>query len=427
MITGALCGMGVCFQCVPRRACMPHAPRPVLDAADDAEVLVIGAGPAGLAAASCAAEAGRRVTVVDSAPRPGGQIWRHRDRSTLSRLARTWLDRFDRSGARFCPSTEVVGAEFFQGRTVVLATGARERYLPFPGWTLPGVIGIGGAQALLKNGTSFAGHRVVLAGSGPLMLTVAASLSHAGAHVILAAEQASARRMAQFALGLWRSPQRVLDALSYRARTPYRWGTWVTRAEQADRGLIVTLSSGQRLNCDILCTGYGLVPSTELARLAGCAMHNDAVVVDAEQRSSMAGILCAGEPTGVAGVDAAIVEGIIAGRAAAGLAVDRSLSAARARHHAFAARMDQAFALRAELRTLADATTIVCRCEDVALGALDPAWAPRQAKLYTRVGMGPCQGRVCGPALHYLFGWPQDTPRPPVFPTPVRALCHAES
>ena len=120
--------------------------------------------------------------------------------------------------------------------------------------------------------------------------------------------------------------------------------------------------------------------------------------------------------------DAPFVEGAIAGCAAAGVAIPRDLMAARDRRRAFARALDRAFALRDELRSLPDIDTIVCRCESVPLGALDRAWTPRQAKLYARVGMGPCQGRVCGVALEYLYGWPLDMPRPPVFPTSVRAL-----
>jgi NADPH-dependent 2,4-dienoyl-CoA reductase/sulfur reductase-like enzyme len=421
MIDGALCGMGVCFQCEPRRACMERVPSSS-NIDDEADVIVVGAGPAGIAAAVHAAEAGRRVVVLDSAQRAGGQIWRHRDRRTLPRMARRWLERFDRSGARLVPGAEVVDAASFRGRTVVLATGARERYLPFPGWTLPGVMGIGGAQALLKNGLgSFRGRRVVLAGSGPLMLTVAAALARAGARIVLVAEQASAGRMARFASGLWRTPSRALDAIAYRSTfvgAPYRLGTWVTRAEPSAAGLAVTLSDGRRAVCDILCTGYGLVPSTELARLAGCDTRDGAVIVDERQATSVSGIFCAGEPTGIAGVEAALVEGAIAGSAAAGVTPSPPLVIDRA----FAGRMDEAFALRPEVRALADAETIVCRCEGVPYGALDSAWSARQAKLYTRIGMGPCQGRVCGPIMECLRGWPPDTPRPPLFPTPVRAF-----
>jgi NADPH-dependent 2,4-dienoyl-CoA reductase/sulfur reductase-like enzyme len=391
-----------------------------------ADVLVVGAGPAGIAAAVHAAEAGRRIVVLDSAQRPGGQIWRHRERRSLPRTAVRWLERFDGSGAVFVPGSEVVDPEVFAGRTVVLATGARERYLPFPGWTLPGVIGIGGAQALLKNGAvDFAGRRVIVAGSGPLMLTVAAALARASARIVLVAEQASARRMTRFAAGLWRTPSRVLDAITYRSAfvgAPYRTGTWIARASASPSGLDVTLSDGQRAVCDVLCTGYGLVPSTELARLAGCETRDGAVVVDEHQATSVRGIFCAGEPTGIGGVDAALVEGAIAGRAAAGVAPDAALGEVHSRHQTFAGRLDSAFAIRPEVRALADAETVVCRCEGVPYGALDPAWSPRQAKLYTRIGMGPCQGRVCGPIMECLRGWPPDTPRPPIFPTPVRAF-----
>jgi NADPH-dependent 2,4-dienoyl-CoA reductase/sulfur reductase-like enzyme len=426
MIDRALCGMGVCFQCVPRRACLESIPDARVDIDHAADVIVIGAGPAGLAAAVHAAKAKRHVTVYDMARRPGGQIWRHRDRRTLPRLAREWLDRFARSGATFISSTEIVDAEALRGRTVVLATGARERYLPFPGWTLPGVVGIGGAQALLKNGGDFTGRRVVIAGSGPLMLTVGAALARAGARLVLVAEQASRGHMAEFAAGLWRSPRRVLDAIGYRTAflgAPYRVGTWVTRAESPRPGeLAIVLSDGRRVVCDILCTGYGLVPSTELARLVGCATSGGAVVADARQETTISGVFCAGEPTGIGGADAALVEGAIAGRPAAGRDPDAALVAARQRHRVFSQAMDRAFAPRPEVRALADASTIVCRCEDVALGALDRSLSPRQAKLYTRIGMGPCQGRVCGPITESLFGWPTDAVRPPLLPTPVRAF-----
>jgi pyruvate/2-oxoglutarate dehydrogenase complex dihydrolipoamide dehydrogenase (E3) component len=254
------------------------------------------------------------------------------------------------------------------------------------------------------------------------MLTVAAALARAGARIVLVAEQASARRMARFAAGLWRTPSRVIDAIKYRSAfvgAPFRPGTWVTRVEA---GLNVMCSDGRRVICDVLCTGYGLVPSTELARLAGCATRDGAVVVDERQATSVPGIFCAGEPTGIGGVDAALVEGAIAGRAAAGVAPHAVLAEARSRHHAFASRLDAAFAIRPEVRALADAETIVCRCEGVPYGVLDPAWTARQAKLYTRIGMGPCQGRVCGPIMECLRGWPPDTPRPPIFPTPVRAF-----
>jgi hypothetical protein len=154
-----------------------------------------------------------------------------------------------------------------------------------------------------------------------------------------------------------------------------------------------------------------------------------AVAVDDQQRTSVAGVFAAGEACGVGGADLALVEGEIAACAAMGKpeGPGRVLVARRARLRSFARRLESTFALRDEVRTLARPDTIVCRCEDVAFGRLHPEWTPRQAKLYTRVGMGPCQGRVCGAALETLFGWPPDTVRPPLYPVRLDALKEADA
>lgn len=411
----------------------------------EADVAVIGAGPAGIAAGCRAAEAGKRVVLLDESPRPGGQIWRHVSSSALPGSARRWLDRLARSGVEVLHGASVVdarpGFELVAQRdgvpltvgaaTLVLATGARERFLPFPGWTLPNVFGIGGAQALLKQGVSFAGKRVVIAGSGPLLLPVAGLLSRGGARVALVAEQAPPMRVYGFAASLWRSPERVVQAVAYRAafaRVPYRLGTWATRASGERRVLEVTVTDGSRswtVPCDVLCTGFGLVPNLELARLLGCALEHGRVAVDAWQRTSVNDVFCAGEPTGIGGVEASLAEGEVAGLAAAGQLERAEGHRARDRARRFGARMEAAFALRPELRALPDGETVVCRCEDVSFAQFSPAWSPRQAKLYTRAGMGPCQGRVCGPALEHLFGWPPDTVRAPVVNATIGALAHS--
>jgi NADPH-dependent 2,4-dienoyl-CoA reductase/sulfur reductase-like enzyme len=413
-----------------------------------ADLAVIGAGPAGIASATRAAEAGLDVLLLESAPRPGGQIWRHRSPSELPASARHWLARLGRSRARLLCGTTVVdaavspdGAPFhlsaeqngaplaIRARRLILATGARERFLPFPGWTLPGVFGVGGAQALLKSGMAVAGKRVVVAGTGPLLLAVGAALARAGAELALVAEQAPLPALLRFAASLWRAPGRALQGGRYRASlggARYAAGCWVLRAAGDDRVREVTLTDGRRTwtePCDLLCTGYGLVPNLELPHLLGCATENGVVRVNDVQETTVPGVFSAGEPTGIAGVDAALVEGEIAALTAAELSTEAArLFPARAHEHAFARRLERAFALRGELRALPDAETIVCRCEDVTRGQLDAAWCFRQAKLYTRIGMGPCQARVCGPALEYLFGWSTDSPRIPVAPTSVGAL-----
>jgi hypothetical protein len=176
--------------------------------------------------------------------------------------------------------------------------------------------------------------------------------------------------------------------------------------------------------CDLLACAYGLVPNVELARLLGCALGgaNPRVVrVGARQETSVEGIYCAGEPTGIGGLDAALLGGQIAGLAAAGVQSGTpllsSLQRRRDRGRRFAVALDRAFRPRPEVLRLGAPDTIVCRCEDVPMGRIDPAWTARQAKLYTRAGMGACQGRICGPALELLLGWEQpDTVRPPLLP-----------
>jgi D-hydroxyproline dehydrogenase subunit alpha len=408
----------------------------------DAGVAVVGAGPAGLAAACHAAEAGAHVVLLDEAPLPGGQIWRQGAARQPHRAARPWLERLGRSSARLVPGAAVVDAEAgptlvaeregralrVRAQSLVLATGARELFLPFPGWTLPGVQGVGGAQALLKAGASFAGLRVVIAGSGPLLLPVAASLARAGARLQMVAEQAPAAAVMRFAAALWRRPRKLAEAALYRAAflgTRYRLGTWLCEARGDERVREAVLTDGRRrfsLACDALACAYGLVANLELPRLLGCAVANGSVLVDEVQRTTLPAVFCAGEATGVGGSELALREGAVAGLAAAGRTPPAALLARRDAERGFARALEEAFAPRAELRRVPDAGTTVCRCESVAFERFDPGWGARRAKLYTRAGMGPCQGRVCGPALEFLFGWPADRVRPPLKPVPLGTL-----
>ena len=407
-----------------------------------ADVSVVGAGPAGIAAACGAAEAGRHVVLIDENVAPGGQIWRHRRAPPAA--ARAWLARLEaarpsvtrlRSATVFDVTDRTLHVDQagralqVEAETCILATGARERFLPFPGWTLPGVMGIGAAQALVKSGASFGGRRALVAGSGPLLLPVAAALADDGAHVALVAEQAPFRAVSRFGLGLWRTPAKVRDAVRYRlrlGRAPYRTGTWVVEAlgDTAVEGAV--LADGRRTwreRCDVLCCAYGLVPNTELAQLLGCELAAGAVRVDEWQATSRAGVLAAGEPTGVAGLEQALVTGQIAGLVASGRReAARALFGARSAGQAFVARLERAFTLRAELRALPRADTLVCRCEDVAYGRIEADWPRRVTKLRTRAGMGACQGRVCGPALEWLLGASPDSVRPPLVPVAIALM-----
>ena len=413
------------------------------------DVVVIGGGPAGIAAATRAAQDGRQVTLLDESPNVGGQIWRHRTPASLEADARRRVERLGRTRAAVHNGVAVVDvspdadgsavtivAERLTGETVsvrarslVIATGARERFVPFPGWTLAGVYGIGGAQALLKQGLSFAGKRVVIAGTGPLMLPVAASLTAGRARVRLVAEQAPFARVRDFGLSLLTHPDTLFQAMMYRLGfmlTPYSFGAWVVSAGGTDRLTHVLVTDGRkqwRVACDVLCTGYGLVPNVELARLVGCAVANGAVRVDDRQETTVRNVFAAGEVTGIGGVALSLVEGEIAGAAAAGASrIDTALLRRRAGLREMALRMERTFALRSELRQIPRDDTIVCRCEDVRATSLELLGDARQAKLYTRAGMGACQGRVCGPALEFLYGWESGTVRSPLEPVRLSTL-----
>jgi D-hydroxyproline dehydrogenase subunit alpha len=425
-----------------------------------ADVIVVGAGPAGIAAATAAARHGRSVFLLDDNPAAGGQIWRSgieapnqrtnqeenaRKDSALYQLARSGATLlfgyrvFDAPAPRTlhtlretADDAEVVVLHYDK---LILATGARERFLPFPGWTLPGVFGAGGLQALVKGGFPVRGKRVAVAGSGPLLLAVAVHLRQYGAHVTSIAEQASLAQLAPFAASLWSHPAKTWQGIGYRAalgKTPYRTGCWPVAALQNEStGLLqsVRLTNGTKTwdeTCDLLACGFHLVPNTELAALLDCNLRGDFVVIDEHQQTSVANVYCAGEPTGIAGLDAALLQGEIAGLACAG----QPTGPARARNAAekrFATRLESAFRLRPELRLLATPETIVCRCEDVTYGNLAARSGWTDAKLQTRCGMGPCQGRICGPVTQTLFGWTPKSVRPPLFPVPVSALCSHDS
>jgi NADPH-dependent 2,4-dienoyl-CoA reductase/sulfur reductase-like enzyme len=187
----------------------------------------------------------------------------------------------------------------------------------------------------------------------------------------------------------------------------------------------ITSPSGSSidLNADFLAIGYHLIPNTELPQLLHCKLERGFISVDRMQRSSVAGVYCAGEVTGIGGAEKAQIEGQIAALAASGKTEAATrLANQRERHLRFVRSLDSAFALRDELRTLPTSETVVCRCEDITHGALAGCRSWREAKLHTRCGMGPCQGRICSPATQFLYGWEQPQPRPPLFPVEAGTL-----
>jgi NADPH-dependent 2,4-dienoyl-CoA reductase/sulfur reductase-like enzyme len=413
------------------------------------DVIVVGAGPGGIAAASVAAEAGMKVCLVDSQATLGGQIWRGFSHKTGSGRIHSsqfsfWSKRLHASNCTSLAGWHVVASPAagvlrveseaesrdLHFEKLILATGARERFLPFPGWTLPGVMGVGGLQAFLKSGLDARGKRVVIAGTGPLLLAVAASARQAGARIAEICEQAEFSRLASFGLRtLFSHPGKLWEGAGYRLATrssAYSLGVWVTRAEGKDCVEQVSLSDGRRnwtVPCDWLACGYHLVPNLELPQLLGCRIAEGSVVTDDLQMSSIDGVYCAGELTGIGGLDKSIIEGQIAGWAATGRPIEarRFRSRRRSQMH-FAQSLQQTFALRTELRNLPAPETLVCRCEDVPHAELKHCTSGREAKLHTRCGMGVCQGRICSAATEFLYGWQSSSQRPPLFPARIETL-----
>lgn len=411
------------------------------------DVLVCGAGPAGLAAAQAAAGRGANVGLIDAQAAAGGQIWRRdleqADARTGTRAIRSALRL---PSVSFIPESQIVAAgddelllEQPQGAlrvrfgNLVIATGARELLLPFPGWTLPGVTGAGALQALVKQAWPISGKRVVVAGTGPLLLAAAASLRRHGAEVIAILEQAPTQRVLGLAARLIAWPARAFQALRLRAALagiPYRCGEFVVAAHGEHRlqALDIHTRAGlRRLDCDHLAIGYGLVPNVELAQLLGCRLETAAgharVATDSEQRTSVAKVYAAGEVCGIGGCAAARIEGRIAGLAATGSAQVRADLQLRRRHaRRFAEVLSSRFELDARIRSLATPETVICRCEDVTMAALEPYRNAREAKLATRCGMGACQGRICGAALTELRRFAPGEIRPPLFPVRLASL-----
>jgi NADPH-dependent 2,4-dienoyl-CoA reductase/sulfur reductase-like enzyme len=339
---------------------------------------------------------------------------------------RVWAASDGPDGRRLATDDAALGT--IVADVVVLATGAHERVVPFPGWDLPGVMTVGGAQALLKGQGVRPGEAVVVAGAGPLLLPVAASLVAVGTRLVAVADAGSPLAWASggpFAL----PPSKLAEGARYLARLA-RHGVLVrTRtAAIAARGdgrveevVLARLGrdwapiagSERTVAADALATSHGFAPDVAVAVALGCTLTGGiapAVVVDADQATDVAGVLAAGEVCGIAGGDVGAHEGTLAGLAAArllGADVDRrTLQRARRRRRRdarFVATLARVLDVPAGAVGWADDTTVVCRCEEVTRGAIDAAIGDRGArdlrsiKLTTRCGMGYCQGRMCAP------------------------------
>ncbi|NBF06200.1 FAD-dependent oxidoreductase [Pseudomonas sp. Fl5BN2] len=407
---------------------------------EDTQLLIIGSGPAGMAAAIAAAPFATQIVLVDDNPFTGGQIWRDGPQASLPAQARELRERLLAcTNVRLHSGTRVIasagpkslllenaerGWQINYDR-LILCTGARELLLPFPGWTLPGVTGAGGLQALIKSGLTVHEQRIVIAGSGPLLLASAATAKKNAAKVLRIAEQASLGAIARFASQLPRWPHKLVQSFNLFDRH-YRPQSHVLAALGNGRlEAVRLLQQGKivEIDCDRLACGFGLIPNSQLGQALGYELAGQAIAVDAWQAGSRPDHYAAGECTGFGGSELALVEGAIAGYAAVGeLDLAEQLWPRRARWQGFADALHQAFTLAPGLKTLAEPDTLVCRCEDVAYSALAGHDNWREAKLASRCGMGACQGRICGGAVHHLFGWQPSAPRPPFSPARIETL-----
>jgi NADPH-dependent 2,4-dienoyl-CoA reductase/sulfur reductase-like enzyme len=508
---GIFCGMGVCQECLVevdghdnRRACMAKLERPVSvrrqspaaaavelppltegPLADEAvlapDILVLGGGAGGLNAATAAAWAGARVLLVDERPQPGGQYYKQPLRAALTddpqfAGGRALIAKAEAAGVAFLKGAQLWGAfepldlMIFDGaasrlcrpRRLIVAAGAYERGLPFPGWTLPGVMTTGAAQTLLRSYAVLPGWRVLVAGNGPLNLQVALELARAGAEVAAVVELS--RRPGLWAAAALARMLTSTPALALRGRDdlaelrrrgiPLLHRHVIASVERAgdrlraqavpwpaERGAV-----GRGYEVDAVCVGYGFMPSNEILRALGCRHAFDparghlVTERDGDGLTSVAHVYAVGDCTGLGGAPAAEAEGVITGLAAArslGLAPaagqEQAVARARAqlrRHRRFQSGLWGLFQAPRLLTELAGPQTVICRCEDLTLADIESGFddgtrSIGAVKRATRAGMGRCQGRYCGPVLAALAAarrnLPLDeaahwAPRPPVKP-----------
>lgn len=422
------------------------------------DCVVVGAGPAGLASATVAAEHGLRTLLLDLARTVGGQIWREDSHTGPTPQGNKWSQRGRSAGVNVWNSVTVFdgsvsrppGSDFSQvrlslligeeariirTRRLILCTGATELLLPFPGWTLPGVTGVGGLQALVKSGLDIKSKRVAILGTGPLLQAVGADLSRRGARIVALGESTPLRHLLPFLFKTLRQREKAAEALRMIAApvSPFRrlfgWHPVSAHGKTRVESVTVVGPQGHRrsISTDYLAVSFGLVPATELPRHLGCKVQDGRVLVGRDQQTSVPGIYAAGEVCGIGGSPKALTEGAIAGLSASGATVPQKLKNRQNREHQFAALLKRTFvAPTDQLQDHFHAATVVCRCEGATWGEVSCSSDLREARLRFRLGMGPCQGRVCHPIVHAMRGWAPGTTRAPLWPVPAGALANTE-
>jgi len=464
----------------------------------EVELMILGSGPAGMSAAIEATLAGASVTLVDENPRSGGQIYRQfsegyrvLDPKAMGKdyhRGQKLLAEFESVKDRVACLNETLAWGIFENQEValqrgessystrfqklIISIGAYDRPVPFPGWTLPGVFTAGGAQRMVKIQRVLPGEKILLVGTGPLQLALANQINDAGGNVAAIVEAGRIGNWWRMLAGAWGQWQLMGDALNYlwgirKAGIPMHRGYIIQEVRgdgqveeavvaEADADWRIKPGTQQTFQVDTVCVGYGFVPSVELTRLAQCDHRYDPVqggwlpVRNDDMQTSVSGVYAAGDCTGIAGSFVAVEQGRIAGIAAA-----RSLgylSAGEAEQRMAPSRrrlaglerlrrvLDEFSMPRPGLFELAQDDTIVCRCEELTLADIKAALADgatdmNEIKRMTRMGMGLCQGRMCGPALQEIIAREKGltaadlgylNPRPPVKSVPLTVLAEHE-
>ena len=461
----------------------------------ESDFVIIGGGPGGIAAAIKAAQAGVNVTLLDENERPGGQVFRQfekgfkvADPDALGpdfKEGQELLHQFNslRDKIRYMNNTLVWG--IFEDRTLALArngassslgfkhllvaTGAYDRPVPFPGWTLPGVFTAGGAQKLVKSERVLPGQHILLAGTGPLQLVLADQIIKAGGKIEAILEAGNVgENWLQGLIGIWGNWDFLIEGMRY-LRSIQKAGVPLLRSHiileargdgqveeaviaKVDKNWRPRLNTARSIKVDTICLGYGLVSSTELTMLAECEHEYDIKqggyipLRKTNMETSVPGIYAVGDGAGVAGRKVAIEEGCIAGISVASASgyISRAKASQQIRPYhkrlskinRFRKVLDDISLPRAGLYELATDDTVICRCEDVTLKQLKTALADdtiqiKDFKRMTRMGMGPCEGRMCGPSIiemlrHRLNATAEDVgclkPRPSIKPVALGVL-----
>ena len=455
--------------------------------------MIIGGGPAGMSAAIAAASHGVASSIIDEAPHLGGQIYRKphargrtddfpyfqrgdelrnevaANTNLIDVQSQTVAWGISKDG-KVAVGKEQHGSTIVEPECLILAPGAYEYTVPFPGWTLPGVMTPGAAQILAKTSAISIGKRVVVAGTGPLIYVVASQLLKRGINVVAVIE--ATKRLAWWRLPVqgWRATAVIREGLGYiktlrKAGVPLHYGHIVTQAKGKDElesvvhapvnaNWVPNANHEKNIEADTLCVSYGLQPRNYLAQLAGCKIEFNAkqggwrAARDANMRTSQHKVFAVGDGAGIAGADTAELEGALAGLVCAqrlNKLSAHNLSKLRQplenKLHKLSgaqAALGHITRLRPGLGQLVQDDTIVCRCEEIKWREVRKAIQHggtrfRTLKVMTRFGMGMCQARYCWPAMAEKIASHTDTPveevgpaspRPPIRPVSVDVIAN---